>query len=450
MSSSNSVFMGNSAFATDFQTIINNAVALASLPMQQLQSQVTVLKNQSSTLSDLDTKFASLQTAFQTLENTTTSSEAATVSDPSIVSATVASGALQGTYQIEVTSLGSYTSTMNNDALPTVTDPNTQSISSSTSYDLNVNGTHFAINPAGTDLISLAQAINSSGAKVTASIVNLGSNSSPDYRLTIDGTTLGSDSIQLNDGTSDLLTTETVGTPATYLVNGQTTPVQSDSRTITLAPGLTVNLLQQSAAGAKTTITVAPSTTAVSDALNTIVSDYNAIKTELDQQHGAAAGPLAGQSIVNELENMLRSIASYAGGSGTVTSLSQLGVTLDQTGQMSFDATALDSLSFSDITTFLGTAETGGFLQAASTTLNGIEDPVSGILKTDIANVQDQINHENTMISNDQNSINLLQQSLASKMAAADALIAGLEQQASYFTGLFASMYPTSSSSTGG
>jgi hypothetical protein len=45
------------------------------------------------------------------------------------------------------------------------------------------------------------------------------------------------------------------------------------------------------------------------------------------------------------------------------------------------------------------------------------------------------------LISDQQVKINQLQTSLQAKMAAADAAIAQIEQQLSYFTGLFQSMY---------
>ena len=90
---------------------------------------------------------------------------------------------------------------------------------------------------------ALAQAINSSGAGVSATVLNLGSPSAPDYHLSLQSTALGNIAIQLNDGTQDLLTTLSTGTPAQYQVNGQpSTPISSDSSTVTLAPGSAVNL----------------------------------------------------------------------------------------------------------------------------------------------------------------------------------------------------------------
>ena len=85
---------------------------------------------------------------------------------------------------------------------------------------------------------ALAQAINTSNAGVSATILNLGSPTAPDYRLSLQSTSLGPTTIQLNDGTQDLLTTLTTGTPAKYQVDGQpSTPISSNSSTVTIAPG---------------------------------------------------------------------------------------------------------------------------------------------------------------------------------------------------------------------
>jgi flagellar hook-associated protein 2 len=69
----------------------------------------------------------------------------------------------------------------------------------------------------------LADAINNANAGVSATIVNLGTNSSPDYRLALTSTELGADTIQLSAGTTDLLSTVDSGTDAQYSVNGNTT-----------------------------------------------------------------------------------------------------------------------------------------------------------------------------------------------------------------------------------
>src|ERR1019366_7262156 len=204
------------------------------------------------------------------------------------------------------------------------------------------------ITPAGGSLMDLAQAINSAAAGVQASIVNAGSS----YRLVVRSTNLAGEAIQLSDGSQDLLDTLTTGAPATYDISGlggATQPIDSSSRTVTLAPGVTINLLQQTATGQPATITVSRNTSGVASAISSFVDAYNAAVDALNQQVGQNGGALSGQSAISTLRNSMRQITQYTGSSGGLTLLSQMGVELDDKGKLTFDASQLDSASANDL-----------------------------------------------------------------------------------------------------
>jgi flagellar hook-associated protein 2 len=364
------------------------------------------------------------------------------VSDASVLSASTAAGALPGVYTILVTDPGTYASALSGNSLPIITDPTTQNISAASSFTLTVNGVTQTIAPASNTLNALAAAINAdTSAGVQATIVNIGPPSAPDYRLSLQSNTLGNVSIQLNDGTSDLLTPLTTGTLAQYQVNGSpATPIQSNSRSVTLAPGVTVQLLK----AGSSTVTVSQTTSSISSALSSFVTAYNAAVDELNKSFGQNPGPLNGKSIIFDLKRSLHDLTNYTGGTGSITSLTGLGLSFDTSGHLSLDATTLSSATaaqMSDIFSFLGGATSGGFLQFATGQLSAIEDPTTGIISTTINSVSDSITHQNQLISNEQDYINQLQLSLQAKMAAADAAIAQIESQVSFFTGLFQSMY---------
>ena len=65
-------FNGNSQYAGDLQQAINNAVTVASIPMDNLQTSVTTLQSQSAELSALQGNFQTLQSAIQSLSSATT------------------------------------------------------------------------------------------------------------------------------------------------------------------------------------------------------------------------------------------------------------------------------------------------------------------------------------------------------------------------------------------
>ena len=309
-SSSNTIFTGTSTYTSDFQQIIDRSVAIASLPLTQLNNQKTALTNESTELSTLTGKFSALQSAIDNLNSATgASSFASNLSDPSVAKVNIGATQFTGDVNLEVVSLGARTNTLSLDTLTRVSDPFTQNVSVATNFTLTVDGTTYTVIPSSGTLSSLAEAINSSGSGLRASIVNLGTTASPDYRLSLQSTHLGDQAIQLNDGSQDLLSTLSHGSPATYRINGQpTTPIESDSRTITISPGLTVDLLDTGV----TDINVSRTSASISNALNSFVGAYNAAVAELDANRGGS-GALSGQSFVYTLSQTLRHLATYSG-----------------------------------------------------------------------------------------------------------------------------------------
>jgi flagellar hook-associated protein 2 len=419
-----------------------------------LQNEKSTLAGQSDALKSLDAKVSTLQSAVGSLESAlgvgSYNYSMTNNANTTVLSASLSSGVVAGSYSVEVTNIGAYADAMSKDALqPKVADPSATSISSASSFNLSVNGIGFTVTPTSPGLNGLVSAINNlHGANVQASAVNVGSVTAPDYRLSVQSTQLGDITVQLNDGNQDLLSTQVPGAPAQYKVNNVSAP-DSASRTIQLAPGLTINLLAQSAANDPVRLTVSRSTAGVSSALNVFVSSYNAVVDELAKSRGTGDGALAGQSVVPSTSDILRGVVNYTAGSGSIQSLTQLGLEFDKTGHLSFDSTAFSSATasgFNDLSNFLGSSgDSGtGFLKAANDALNSLEDPNTGFIKTGISSLQDQMTHEDSMISDAQNRVDDLKTRLASQMAAADALIAGMEQNYTYITNLFTSMQSSS------
>jgi flagellar hook-associated protein 2 len=433
-------FSGSSTFSSSFQQVLQRAVAIASMPLQAMQNSVATFQGQQSALTTLQSGFSVLQNDIQSISTAATGSMTASVSDGTVVSATASSSALPGTYSIEVDDMGSSTTTISNANLPVVSDPTTTSISTASSYTLTIDGTAHTITPAGGSLEDLASAINSAGVGAQATIVNLGSNTSPNYRLSVTSTNLGADTIQLNAGATSLLTTLSTGADAQYKVNGNSTKIQSTSSLVTLAPGLTVNLLE-SAPGQPVTITVAANFDSLSGALSTFATDYNSASQAIRQNIGQNGGALSGESIVYSLSQVLNQVAQFTGASGSVRSLSDLGLSLDSTGQLSFDASQFSSSNPTDVQSFLGGITSGGFLQAANNAISGVADPNTGALATEFNTLASEVTNENSQISDEQARINDLQTSLTAQLTAADASIAVLEQQKTYYANLFAAEY---------
>jgi flagellar hook-associated protein 2 len=429
-------FNGQSTFSSSFQQVLQRAVSIASLPMQQLQGEVTTLQGQQSSLASLGSAFDALQTALQGIATAATGNVSATSSDTSVVTASAESTTLPGTYSIQVSKIGSSTTTISNAGSPPVTDPSSASISPASSYSLTVNGTTTTITPSADTLDDLADAINNANAGVSATIVNLGTNSSPDYRLALTSTELGPDTIQLSAGTTDLLSTVDSGTDAQYSVNGNTTVLSSNSDQVTLAPGLTATLVSADP-GQNVNITVAASDGNLSSALSSFATAYNAAVTAVAGQVGQSGGALAGQSLVYELQDALDKMAQFTGTSGSVMDLSDLGLTLGSDGSLTFDSSQFSAQSAAGIQQFLGGLTTGGFLQSANNVLNTFTDPTTGTLADEYNNIGNEITSDQTQVSTDQAQVNLIQTNLSEQLSQADAAIAVLQQQSTFYTNLF-------------
>src|SRR5260370_1041275 len=256
-------FTGTSTYAGDLQQALARAVGLASLPLTQLQQQEGTLSSESLALSGLQSAFVSLQTAIQSIDaavNTPTYS--VSLSNSAVASASTSASALPGTYSLEVYTLGSYATALSNAGSPVVTDPTTQNISSASSFSLTANGKTTTVIPTAATLSGLASAINLANGGVQATIVNVGPSTAPDYRLSLQNQSLGATTIQLSDGTANLVNAGAPGAALTYSVNSSPT-IQSTTSQITLAPGLQATAL----ATGITSLVVTPNSASTANAL---------------------------------------------------------------------------------------------------------------------------------------------------------------------------------------
>ncbi len=434
--STSSIFSGTSRYSTDFRQIIDRAVAIASLPKAQMESAKSALSAQSAALKSLASRFEAIQGALAAL-NSSAAAYSVYSSDGTVASPGVAAGALPGVYQIQVVNLGAHASSMSKDGLPRVADPASENLSSASSFTLTVAGAGHRIEPAGASLTRLAEAINASGAPVEATIVNIGPSSAPDYRLSLRSATLGGVSLQLNDGSADLLEVVAAGAPAEYRVNGQpAAAIASDSRSVTVAPGLTLTMLKEGSAS----ITVSRNAASVANALSSLASAYNAAVDEMDKHRGKDGGALRGSSMLNTLARSMREMAAYEPGSG---SLASLGVQFSDQGRLSLDMAVFTEATagrFEALATFLGSSTTQGFLKHAADLMGGLNSPDGGVIETAVTSLRDQIAWQDTRIAEEQARIDKLEESLVARMTAADALIASLELKVRYMTGLFEAM----------
>ena len=442
-------FTGISKFSTDFQTIIDRAVSIASLPLQMAQNQQVDLLSKKQALSDLSSSAGDIAGKLTALGKvggnrgiTATSSNTGKVA---ILTTNASSPAV---YDItEVTSLAKAASET---SLTGYATSDTTAVSASGHMALifgppgEETTTTFDLDSSTNDLVGLRDKINSLNLGVNASILTTGTGANPNY-LSISANASGSNTLRLvedPDGTpTEVLTSANQGSDTVFKLNGVT--VQKSSTSINdVIPGVSFNILAKTDTDEAVTLTLGSNSSAISQALQDLVSGYNTAVDQVDSQIGESAGLLSGDNIVREIQQSLRSIGTYTGtGSGTIQSLAALGVELGKDGKMTFNAdtfNALSSTNIDDAFTFLGSSTTG--LGALAKQFTAISDPVNGMIKLqqDQYDVTDkrlgkQVTDLTTRITD-------MQMALASKLEIADQLLAALDSQQTMLTASIDSM----------
>jgi flagellar hook-associated protein 2 len=318
-----------------------------------------------------------------------------------------------------ITNTGTGTET----SLTTYADPTSTPVSTSGYVNLVVGSTKYNLNISGdNNLNGLVQAINNASAGVTA-VDNSGS-------LSISTNGSSATTLQLNDTTAaDLVSDTNQGSNADFFLNN--IEITRSTNTVTDAiAGVSFTLQGKSTGSA--TLSVSADASQLSSALQTLVTNYNALVEQQNQQTGQSGGPLDGDAIIWQINSDMQQLATYynSNSSSSIHSLSDLGIEFQDTGEMTFDQNTLNALSgsqISDAYQFLGSSTTG--LGALANNFTQITDPIEGLIQlqqTDYTNEDDQLNNQITTLT-DQATIS--QNALTAQVQAADALCANLESE---------------------
>jgi flagellar hook-associated protein 2 len=428
-------FTGVSTYSSDLQSILTRQQAIDQIPVQALQNQESDISSRDSALSSLSSAVAAVGSALQVLGNLGSGQAlGATSTDDSVVTPTATGATEPASYSItNVTSLASAASETSTQGYA---DGTTATVSSTGSLQLVVGSNTYSITLASgqNNLTGLENAINGLNAGVSASILTTGSGSTPDY-LSVSDNNTGATTLKLIDdptgSATNLLTSANQGTNTNFDLDGvsisQPTTTVSD-----VIPGVTLSFSGKTAASETVGVSVATDSSQIESALQNLATAYNGLSTAIQGQVGQSAGPLSGNDIVLQAEQALSSVVQYQGSGGSINNLANLGIEIDDTGQMSLNTTTFGALSSGDITSslsFLGSSTTGlGGLQSAFT---AITDPVSGTIATQENEDKTATQQITSQISTLNDQINQTETQLNSQLEAADALVADLQSQQS-------------------
>ena len=317
-------------------------------------------------------------------------------------------------------------------------DPSADPSGNPTQYTLTVNGTTQTFTAADNSAAGVAAAINSlSGNPVTATVVDAGTASTPDYRIQLIDNTGSGSAPQLASSTAfDLQNQGPAGSLAQYEVANSGQTVTSASRQVSIAAGTTLTLTGTGS----TDVTVTQSISTLNTAMSGFADAYNAAVAELAKQYGQSGGALQGESIVFSLSHALAQMSTYYSSTAGSIGMADLGLTLNNDGTLTYSPLTMMSTDLENspgVIAFLGSATGGGFLRAATNAINNIEASNTGLLKTTESALQSQITSLGNTITQKQAAVNQLQTNLTNQMAQADAAIDSMQQQYSYMNSVY-------------
>lgn len=371
----------------DVNSIVTSLMNVEKQPLTALTTQKTAYQSKISAYGTLKSTLSTFQTAVSALSSASKfNAQTVTSGNMSVFTATSDGSATLGNYAVKVSQLAQSQKLASTGfaAVSDVVGTGTLTISFG---DYAAVGDTFTANAAKTDvsiaitssnntLAGVRDAINASNSSVSATIVNNGTTNqlvitSKDtgevnsLKISVaDDDTNNSDAAGLSQLAYDPLaagvknlTQLQVEKNAILDIDG--IAVVKASNTITDAiSGVTLNLLTTNASGVSLDVasnkdTVKASVTAFVDAYNKLDTTLRSL-TKYDST-GKASGVLLGDATARSVINQVKSVMSKAiTSSGTITSLSQIGVAFQSSGQLALDSTKLTTAltsNFSDIAT---------------------------------------------------------------------------------------------------
>lgn len=439
---------------------LNISAIVSSLTASFGAAQTDQLTNRATTLDAQVSAYGSFTSALDTLKLALPALQdpsqlagfVASVADKNIATATTTSAAVAAQYSLQVGNLAT-SAVLTSQPLKSGSQIGTGTLtiavgSASTSVD---------INTSNNTLSGIAAAINSAqnNPGVTASVITTTDGS----RLVLTGTTTGAaNAITVtpsggDGGLSSLALAQTqAATDANFIVNGF--PATSASNVVSKAiTGVTINLLQASAASTPTTLTISPDTSSAQAAIDKFVTAVNGVLSTIQtltayDPSTQTAGPLNGnvtlQSFQNQLQNILGQFTT--GAAGSVRSLSDLGITAGTDGTYATNDTTLGNTlaaSLASVGKLLGASH--GIATQLANLIDGYTKP-NGLLATINQGLTSNLKDVSTQQSALAAQLAAYSATLTAQYNAMDTAVALLKQTQTY---LNAEFNPTANAASG-
>lgn len=364
----------------DVTTTVNEIVTNMQAVETPWKSQLTQLQAEDTAFTSIGTDLSTLSTALQALTDFqgVTAAKQGSSSDTNVLSLTSASTtAVAGSHSITVSQLAQTSSEYSNslaNATDTLSGSITVQVGSGTAQTITVGST-------SNTLASYAAAINAAAIGVTASVITDSSGS----RLSIvSGTSGAAGQLTLTSSLTDATTGSAMsfqvgqtGQDANLSVDGVS--ITSSSNTVTNAiPGVTFQLLS-TAPSTQVQVEITNDNTAVESAFSNLVTAYNTVVKDINTQEGKNSSgnpqPLYGNPTLAQLQELITGALTGGGASGSISSITQLGINMNNDGTLTLNTDTLGTVlnsNYSDVVGYL--QNTGSWGQNFSNVLNNLSN----------------------------------------------------------------------------
>jgi flagellar hook-associated protein 2 len=411
-------------------SLVSQIITEDSGQLTEWQNEQSTLQGQASDLTTINTDLTNLANAVSALSDPlgVLTEQVATSSNTSVLTGTADTSAVAGVDQIEVGTLATTGTVYTGE----VADPTASFLPTGATtgeIDLQVGGgtPQPILITAGTNdtLNTLASYINGQNLGVTANVVTDANGS----RLALSSTATGTPGALAITSNNTNLTFDTPigGTNASLTIDG--VPYSSATNTITGAiPGVTLNLASASP-GNPVQLTVGPDVADATTAINNFVVAYNQVVTDINQEYAinpatGSQGDLSGDASLRQLQSSILSDASYSLSGNAFVNLASLGISTNNDGTLTVDATQLASSFASNpaaVQSFFQNSSQTGFANNFNADLTNLTDPTEGILNVDLAQNQTEQTDLSTSITNFQTQLTAEQTALTAEYSQVNA-----------------------------
>jgi flagellar hook-associated protein 2 len=423
------------------------------IPLKNMEKDKTKEDDKLKLVSDFETKVRDIQKNLDDLVGTRGFSNNKLISgDASIIDGSVESDkAITGQWQVEVMQLAQKPGAVSN-GFP---DKDKTQIGVGYFKFKTPNGVkEVYVNGKQNTLEGVANAINSSGIGMRATVLNDRKDKAAPFKLLVTGLATGDDMqvefpvVYLLDGDSDFyFDNSKKAQNAIVKIDGFEMEIP-DNVTTDVIPGVTLDL-KQAAPGREVRVAVKEDTEAIGGKIKSFVEAYNkALQFVQDQsklQKGPDGkerlGPLGGDSLIRGAESALRRVVltPQYGVDSDIKLLNQLGVEFNRNGTLNynpekFDA-ALKGRAQSVAKFFRGDGVSTGLIASVKREVSNLTNSTTGPISNRKKAIQQKINQIDQRVERKEKQLEKKEESLRRKFAELETTMSKLQSQGSALAG---------------